>query len=302
MDRRYRRLAVALSFALPCALVDAAHAQALTGTLKKIKDTGVVSLGIRESSVPFSYSDNQQKNIGYSRDIASRIVEQLKAELNLPGLAVKEIPITSQNRIPLLQNGTIDFECGSTTNTLERQKQAAFSNSIFLYGIRFSTRKDSGVKDFPDLAGKTVATTAGTSDERLLRKLNEEKGMNMTIISAKDHAEAFMNVTTGRAVAFVMDEPLLYGELAKDRNPGVYTVTGTPLVHENYACMMRRDDPAFKRVVDGVIAKMQTSGDAEKLYNRWFTQPIPPKGMNLNYPLSAEMRQLFRNPTDQAQY
>ncbi|KVP53370.1 ABC transporter [Burkholderia ubonensis] len=295
-------MAVALSFALPCALVDAAHAQALTGTLKKIKDTGVVSLGIRESSVPFSYSDNQQKNVGYSRDIASRIVEQLKAELNLPGLAVKEIPITSQNRIPLLQNGTIDFECGSTTNTLERQKQAAFSNSIFLYGIRFSTRKDSGVKDFPDLAGKTVATTAGTSDERLLRKLNEEKGMNMTIISAKDHAEAFMNVTTGRAVAFVMDEPLLYGELAKDRNPGAHTVTGTPLVHENYACMMRREDPAFKRVVDGVIAKMQTSGDAEKLYNRWFTQPIPPKGMNLNYPLSAEMRQLFRNPTDQAQY
>ncbi|VWC85962.1 glutamate/aspartate ABC transporter substrate-binding protein [Burkholderia lata] len=298
MDRRFRWLAVALS----CALAGTAHAQALIGTLKKIKDTGVVSLGIRESSVPFSYSDNQQKNIGYSRDIASRIIDQLKTELNLPNLAVKEIPITSQNRIPLLQNGTIDFECGSTTNTLERQKQAAFSNSIFLYGIRFSTRKDSGVKDFADLAGKTVATTAGTSDERLLRKLNEEKAMNMTIISAKDHAEAFMNVTTGRAVAFVMDEPLLYGEIAKDRNPGAYAVTGTPLVHENYACMLRRDDPAFKHVVDGVIAKMQTSGAAEKLYNQWFTQPIPPKGVSLNYPLSAEMKQLFRNPTDQAQY
>ncbi|WP_261527178.1 glutamate/aspartate ABC transporter substrate-binding protein [Burkholderia multivorans] len=298
MDRRFRWAAVALS----CALAGAAHAQALTGTLKKIKDTGVVSLGIRESSVPFSYSDNQQKNIGYSRDIAARIIDQLKTDLNLPGLTVKEIPITSQNRIPLLQNGTIDFECGSTTNTLERQKQAAFSNSIFLYGIRFSTRKDSGVKDFPDLAGKTVATTAGTSDERLLRKLNEEKGMNMTIISAKDHAEAFMNVTTGRAVAFVMDEPLLYGEIAKDRNPGTYTVTGTPLMHENYACMMRKDDPAFKRVVDGVIAKMQTSGEAEKLYDRWFTQPIPPKGVSLNYPLSPEMKQLFKNPTDQAQY
>ncbi|MGS0891396.1 glutamate/aspartate ABC transporter substrate-binding protein [Burkholderia stagnalis] len=298
MDRRFRWLVVALS----CALAGAAHAQALTGTLKKIKDTGVVSLGIRESSVPFSYSDNQQKNIGYSRDIASRIVAQLKTDLNEPGLTVKEIPITSQNRIPLLQNGTIDFECGSTTNTLERQKQAAFSNSIFLYGIRFSTRKDSGVKDFPDLAGKTVATTAGTSDERLLRKLNEEKGMNMTIISAKDHAEAFMNVTTGRAVAFVMDEPLLYGEIAKDRNPAAYAVTGTPLVHENYACMLRKDDPAFKRVVDGVIATMQTSGDAAKLYDRWFTQPIPPKGVSLNYPLSAEMKQLFSHPTDQTQY
>ncbi|WP_321804401.1 glutamate/aspartate ABC transporter substrate-binding protein [Burkholderia sp. BCC1988] len=298
MDHRFRWLAVALS----CALAGAAHAQALTGTLKKIKDTGVVSLGIRESSVPFSYSDNQQKNIGYSRDIAARIIDALKVELKTPNLTVKEIPITSQNRIPLLQNGTIDFECGSTTNTLERQKQAAFSNSIFLYGIRFSTRKDSGVKDFPDLAGKTVATTAGTSDERLLRKLNEEKGMNMTIISAKDHAEAFMNVTTGRAVAFVMDEPLLYGEIAKDRNPGAYTVAGTPLVHENYACMMRKDDPAFKHVVDGVIAKLQTSGAAEKLYDQWFMQPIPPKGVSLNYPLSPEMKQLFRNPTDQAQY
>ncbi|WP_396332629.1 glutamate/aspartate ABC transporter substrate-binding protein [Burkholderia anthina] len=298
MDRRFRWLAVALT----CALAGTAHAQALTGTLKKIKDTGIVSLGIRESSVPFSYSDNQQKNIGYSRDIAARIIDQIRTDLKLPNLTVKEIPITSQNRIPLVQNGTIDFECGSTTNTLERQKQAAFSDSIFLYGIRFSTRKDSGVKDFPDLAGKTVATTAGTSDERLLRKLNEEKGMNMTIISAKDHAEAFMNVTTGRAVAFVMDEPLLYGEIAKDRNPGAYTVAGTPLVHENYACMMRKDDPAFKHVVDDVIAKLQTSGAAEKLYDQWFTQPIPPKGVSLNYPLSPEMRQLFRNPTDQAQY
>jgi glutamate/aspartate transport system substrate-binding protein len=171
-----------------------------------------------------------------------------------------------------------------------------------LYGIRFSTRKDSGVKDFADLAGKTVATTAGTSDERLLRKLNEEKAMNMTIISAKDHAEAFMNVTTGRAVAFVMDEPLLYGEIAKDRNPGAYTVAGTPLVHENYACMLRKDDPAFKQLVDRVIAQLQTSGAAEQLYDRWFMQPIPPKGVSLNYPLSPEMKQLFRNPTDRAQY
>ncbi|HDR8981577.1 TPA: glutamate/aspartate ABC transporter substrate-binding protein [Burkholderia vietnamiensis] len=298
MDRRFRWLALVLAGAL----AGVAHAQALTGTLKKIKDTGVVSLGIRESSVPFSYSDNQQNNIGYSRDIAARIIDALKAELKAPNLTVKEIPITSQNRIPLLQNGTIDFECGSTTNTLERQKQAAFSNSIFLYGIRFSTRKDSGVKDFADLAGKTVATTAGTSDERLLRKLNEEKAMNMTIISAKDHAEAFMNVTTGRAVAFVMDEPLLYGEIAKDRNPGAYTVAGTPLVHENYACMLRKDDPAFKQLVDRVIAQLQTSGAAEQLYDRWFMQPIPPKGVSLNYPLSPEMKQLFRNPTDRAQY
>ncbi|WP_089340439.1 glutamate/aspartate ABC transporter substrate-binding protein [Burkholderia singularis] len=291
-----------IAAAVVCVAAGAAHAQELAGTLKKIKETGVVGLGIRESSVPFSYSDNQQKNIGYSRDIAAKIIDEIKRQLKLPALIVKEIPITSQNRIALVQNGTIDFECGSTTNTLERQKQAAFSNSIFLYGIRFSTRKDSGIKDFGDLAGKTVATTAGTSDERLLRKLNEDKAMNMTIISAKDHAEAFMNVTTGRAVAFVMDEPLLYGELAKEKNPSAYQVTGTPLVHENYACMMRRDDPAFKQLIDAVIARMQTSGDAEKLYDKWFTQPIPPRGLNLNYPLSPEMRALFRSPSDRAQY
>ncbi|AOJ07080.1 glutamate/aspartate ABC transporter substrate-binding protein [Burkholderia mayonis] len=288
--------------AFVCMAAGAVHAQDLTGTLKKIKETGVVGLGIRESSVPFSYSDNQQKNIGYSRDIAAKIIDEIKRQLRLPGLVVKEIPITSQNRIPLVQNGTIDFECGSTTNTLERQKQAAFSNSIFLYGIRFSTRKDSGIKDFGDFAGKTVVTTAGTSDERLLRKLNEDKSMNMTIISAKDHAEAFMNVTTSRAVAFVMDEPLLYGELAKEKNPGAYVVAGTPLVHENYACMMRRDDPAFKKLVDSTIAQMQTSGEAAKLYDKWFMQPIPPRGLNLNYPLSPEMRALFKNPSDRAQY
>ncbi|WP_323120403.1 glutamate/aspartate ABC transporter substrate-binding protein [Burkholderia alba] len=297
----HRRLGWLVAAAF-CVAAGTVHAQALTGTLKKIKETGVVGLGIRESSVPFSYSDNQQKNIGYSRDIAAKIIDALRKQLNAPGLVVKEIPITSQNRIPLVQNGTIDFECGSTTNTLERQRQAAFSNSIFLYGIRFSTRKDSGVKDFPDLAGKTVSTTAGTSDERLLRKLNEEKNMNMTIISAKDHAEAFLNVTSGRAAAFVMDEPLLYGELAKEKNPGAYTVAGTPLVHENYACMLRKDDPAFKKVVDSVIAQMQTSGEAETLYDKWFTQPIPPRGLNLNYALSPEMRALFRNPSDKAQY
>ncbi|KVE34551.1 glutamate/aspartate ABC transporter substrate-binding protein [Burkholderia sp. BDU5] len=288
--------------AFVCMAAGAVHAQELTGTLKKIKETGVVGLGIRESSVPFSYSDNQQKNIGYSRDIAAKIVDEIKRQLKLPGLVVKEIPITSQNRIPLVQNGTIDFECGSTTNTLERQKQAAFSNSIFLYGIRFSTRKDSGIKDFGDFAGKTVVTTAGTSDERLLRKLNEDRNMNMTIISAKDHAEAFMNVTTSRAAAFVMDEPLLYGELAKEKNPGAYVVAGTPLVHENYACMMRRDDPALKKLVDSTIAQMQTSGEAEKLYDKWFMQPIPPRGLNLNFPLSPEMRALFKNPSDRAQY
>ncbi|WP_042338014.1 glutamate/aspartate ABC transporter substrate-binding protein [Paraburkholderia ferrariae] len=278
----------------------AAHADELTGTLKKVHDNGVIVLGTRESSIPFSYYDQNQNVIGYSQEIALKIVEAVKAKTGVANLKVKTIPITSQNRIPLVQNGTIDFECGSTTNTFERENQAAFSDSIFLYGIRFITRKDSGIKDFPDLAGKTVATTAGTSDERLLRKMNEEKHMNMTIISAKDHAESFLNVTTGRAVAFVMDEPLLYGERAKSKDPQDYIVTGTPPVSENYACMLRRDDPQFKQLVDETVSKMQTSGEMAKLYAKWFTQPIPPNGMNLEYPLSPEMKELFAHPNDKA--
>jgi ABC-type amino acid transport substrate-binding protein len=280
--------------------VGVAHAEELTGTLKKVHDSGVIVLGTRESSIPFSYYDANQNVVGYSQEIALKIVDAVKARLDMPDLRVKTIPITSQNRIPLVQNGTIDIECGSTTNTFERENQAAFSNSIFLYGIRFITRKDSGVKDFADLAGKTVATTAGTSDERMLRKMNEDKHMNMAIISAKDHAESFMNVTTGRAVAFVMDEPLLYGERAKSKDANDYIVTGTPPVSENYACMFRRDDPTFKALVDDTVSKMQTSGEMEKLYAKWFTQPIPPNGMNLQYPLSAQMKELFAHPNDKA--
>jgi len=280
--------------------IAAAHGEELTGTLKKVHDTGVIVLGTRESSIPFSYYDENQKVIGYSQEIALKIVDAVKQKLGMPNLRVRTVPITSQNRIPLVQNGTIDIECGSTTHTFERENQAAFSDSIFLYGIRFITRKDSGVKDFPDLAGKTVATTAGTSDERMLRKMNEDKHMNMTIISAKDHAESFMNVTTGRAVAFVMDEPLLYGERAKSKDAKDYIVTGKPPVSENYACMFRREDPQFKTLVNDTVSKMQTSGEMTKLYTKWFTQPIPPNGMNLQYPMSAEMKELFAHPEDKA--
>jgi ABC-type amino acid transport substrate-binding protein len=290
--------AVAAGLAVSLAL--SAHGEELTGTLKKIKETGVISLGHRESSIPFSYYDNNQQVIGYSQDIAMLIVAEIKARLNQPDLKIKLTPVTSQNRIPLIQNGTVDLECGSTTNTFERENQAGFSDSIFLYGIRFITRKDSGIKDFADLAGKTVATTAGTSDERMLRKMNQDKQMNMTIISGKDHAESFLNVTTGRAVAFVMDEPLLYGERAKAPDADSYVVTGTPPVSENYACMLRKDDAQFKQVVDAAVVKLETSPAGVALYNKWFMGAIPPKGMNLNYRLSPEMKELFAHPNDKA--
>lgn len=271
-----------------------------SGTLKKIKDTGVIALGHRESSIPFSYYDEKQQVIGYSRDFQMKIVDAVKKKLNMPNLQEKNIPVTSQNRIPLVQNGTVDIECGSTTNNAERQQQAAFSDTIFVIGTRLMTRKDSGIKDFPDLKGKTVVTTAGTTSERLLRKMNQDKNMGMNIISAKDHGESFHTLETGRAVAFMMDDALLAGERAKSRTPDDFVIVGTPQSREAYGCMMRKDDPEFKKVVDDAIAKVETSGEADQLYKKWFESPIPPKGLNLKFPESDDMKALFKSPNDKA--
>ncbi|MBW5407459.1 glutamate/aspartate ABC transporter substrate-binding protein [Morganella morganii] len=278
----------------------AVSAEELTGTLKKINDNGVIIVGHRESSVPFSYYDNQQKVVGYSQDYSNHIVDAVKKTLNKPDLQVKMIPVTSQNRIPLLQNGTFDFECGSTTNNLARQQQAAFSNTIFVVGTRLLTGKDSGIKDFADLAGKNVVVTSGTTSEMLLNKLNDEKQMKMRIISAKDHGDAFRTLESGRAVAFMMDDALLAGERAKAKKPDNWVIVGTPQSEEAYGCMLRKDDPQFKTLIDKTVSGVQTSGEAEKSYNRWFKQPIPPKNLNLNFELSDEMKSLFKAPNDKA--
>ncbi|WP_431821443.1 glutamate/aspartate ABC transporter substrate-binding protein [Burkholderia sp. F1] len=282
-----------------CAFASGAHAQE-TGTLKKIKDTGLIALGHRESSIPFSYYDQNQQVVGYSRDFQMKVVDAVKKTLNLPNLQVRNIPVTSQNRIPLVQNGTIDIECGSTTNNLDRQKQAAFSDTIFVIGTRLMTNKSSGVKDFPDLKGKTVVTTAGTTSERLLRAMNNEKQMGMTIISAKDHGESFQTLETGRAVAFMMDDALLAGERAKAKKADDWVIVGAPQSQEAYGCMMRKDDPAFKKVVDDAIVQVERSGEAAKIYAKWFENPIPPKGLNLKFPLSDAMKNLYANPNDKA--
>lgn len=278
----------------------AVSAEELTGTLKKINDSGVIVVGHRESSVPFSYYDNQQKVVGYSQDYSNHIVDAVKKTLNKPDLQVKLIPVTSQNRIPLLQNGTFDFECGSTTNNLTRQQQAAFSNTIFVVGTRLLTGKDSGIKDFADLAGKNVVVTSGTTSEMLLNKLNDEKQMKMRIISAKDHGDAFRTLESGRAVAFMMDDALLAGERAKAKKPDNWVIVGTPQSEEAYGCMLRKDDPQFKALIDKTVSDAQTSGEAEKSYTRWFKQPIPPKNLNLNFELSDEMKGLFKAPNDKA--
>lgn len=278
----------------------ASQAEELTGTLKKIKETGVITVGHRESSVPFSYYDLQQNVIGYSQDYSTKIVEAVKKQLNMPNLKVRFVPITSQNRIPLLQNGTYDFECGSTTNNADRQQQVDFSNTLFIVGTRLLTHKDSGIKDFDDLKGKNVAVTAGTTSEMLLNKMNDEKKLGISIISTKDHGDSFRTVESGRAVAFFIDDALLAGERAKAKKPEEWLIVGTPQSFEAYGCMVRKGDAPFKKLADDVIAELQLNGEAEKSYTRWFKQPIPPKGMNMNFDMSDEMKTLFKAPNDKA--
>ncbi|MBS1143726.1 MAG: periplasmic component of amino acid ABC-type transporter/signal transduction system [Proteobacteria bacterium] len=292
-------IAAALATALNAVAALPAHAQE-SATLKKIKETGSITLGHRESSIPFSYYDDKQQVIGYSHELMLKVVDSIKSELKLAKVDTRLMPVTSANRITLIQNGTVDIECGSTTNNLERQKQVGFSTTIFVIGTRLMTKKDSGIKDFADLAGKNVVTTAGTTSERLIRKMNEDKKLGMNVISAKDHGEAFLTLETGRAVAFMMDDALLYGEMAKARKPADWIVTGTAQSKEAYGCMLRKDDPAFKKVVDTALTKALTSGDAEKIYAKWFMNPIPPKGLNLNMPLSDEMKAAFKAPNDKA--
>ncbi|WP_264180021.1 glutamate/aspartate ABC transporter substrate-binding protein [Dechloromonas denitrificans] len=271
-----------------------------SATLKKIKETGTITLGHRESSIPFSYYDDKQQVIGYSHELMLKAVDGIKDNLKLAKIDTKLMPVTSANRITLIQNGTVDIECGSTTNNLDRQKQVAFSTTIFVIGTKLMVKKTAGITDFADLAGKNVVTTAGTTSERLLRKMNEDKKMGMNVISAKDHGEAFLTLETGRAVAFMMDDALLFGEMAKAKRAGDWAVVGTAQSKEAYGCMLRKDDPEFKKVVDAALTKVMTSGEAEKIYAKWFMNPIPPKGLNLNMPLSDEMKALYKAPNDKA--
>jgi glutamate/aspartate transport system substrate-binding protein len=271
----------------------------LTGTLKKINDSGTITLGHRDSSIPFSYiADASGKPVGYSHDIQLAIVEAIKKDLNKPDLNVKYNLVTSQTRIPLVQNGTVDVECGSTTNNAERAQQVDFTVGIFEIGTRLLSKKGSEYKDFDNLKGKNVVTTAGTTSERILKSMNADKQMGMNVISAKDHGESFQMLESGRAVAFMMDDALLAGEMAKAKKPTDWEVTGTPQSYEVYGCMVRKDDPAFKKAVDDAIVGLYKSGKINDIYNKWFTQPIPPKGLNLMFPMSDKVKELIANPND----
>ncbi|MBD7976750.1 MULTISPECIES: glutamate/aspartate ABC transporter substrate-binding protein [Pseudomonas] len=291
-----------LSAAVATALLATpALATELTGTLKKIKDSGTITLAHRDSSIPFSYLGLDPKQpIGYSHDLQLKVVDALKQELGMPDLKVRYNLVTSQTRIPLMQNGTVDLECGSTTNNLERQRQVDFSVGIFEVGTRLLAKKTSGINDFADLKGKNVVTTAGTTSERLIKSMNAEQQMGMNVISAKDHGESFLMLESGRAVAFMMDDALLYGEMAKAKKPDDWAVVGTPQSYEVYACMVRKGDTDFKQVVDKAISATFASGEINDIYNQWFMQPVPPKGLNLNFPMSAAVESLIANPTDKS--
>ncbi|BEP34653.1 amino acid ABC transporter substrate-binding protein [Variovorax sp. V59] len=287
----------ALMAAAAVVLLTATGVQA-ADTLAKIAETGKITLAYRESSVPFSYLDGPNKPIGFSVELSNAVVEAVKKKLNKPSLQVQLMPVTSQNRIPLITNGTIDLECGSTTNNSARGKDVAFAVNHFYTGTRLLVKKSSKIKDYADLAKKTVASTTGTTNALVMRKYNTEKNLDMDIVLGKDHADAFLLVESDRAMAFAMDDILLYGLIANAKNPADYEVVGEALQVEPYACMLPKDDPAFKKLVDDTFIGMMKSGEFEKLYTKWFMSPIPPKNVPLNLPMSQQLKDNIKAPSD----
>ncbi len=273
-------------------------AQDLTGTLKKIKETGTITLGHRESSVPFSYYDDRQQVVGYAMDLCARIVEGVKSSLKLAKLDTKLNPVTSATRIPLMANGTIDLECGSTTNNLERQKQVSFTITHFVTANRFVSKKSANLKTVDDLKGKTIVSTSGTTNLKQITEIGAQKGLNLNILAAKDHAEAFLMVETGRAAAFVMDDILLFSLVAGSKSPQDYAISADALSVEPYGIMLRREDPAFKKVVDEAMIATYKGGAINPIYDKWFLKAIPPKNLNLNVPMSDAFKKVIANPTD----
>ena len=277
------------SLRLMALVVPVVAAAQTSSTLDKVKQSGTITLAYRESSIPFSYLDDKAQPVGFAYDICLKIVDEVKKATGRADLKVQLQAVTSANRIPLLQNGTIDIECGSTTNNSERAKQVQFATNYFYTGTRFLVKAGTQIRSIDDLRGKTIVSTTGTTNYKILRNLNEEKKLGMELLGAKDHAESALMVETSRAVAFGMDDILLYGLRASSPDPASLAVVGDPIQVEPYAIMMRRDDPAFKKLVDATLASLIKSGEFTKLYTKWFQSPIPPKGINLNAPMSQEL-------------
>lgn len=274
---------------LTAGLATTAGAQT-SSTLKKIADSNKITVSYREASVPFSYLIGSKTSVGFSAELTEAIIDDVRKKVKKPNLEVAYMPVTSQNRIPLLVNGTYDLECGSTTNNTARGKDVAFAINHFYTGTRLLVKKSSGIKNYADLAKKTVASTTGTTNAQVIRKYSADKKLDMQLILGKDHDDSLLLVENDRAVAFAMDDILLFGLMANSKNPASLEVVGDSLQVEPYACMLRKDDPEFKKLVDGTITRLMKSGEFAKMYAKWFTSPIPPKGVNLNLPMSEELK------------
>ena len=279
-------------------IAGAAQAQELTGTLKKIKDSGTITLGVRDSSIPFSYLDDKQSYQGYSIDLCMKAATAIQKQLGMLSLNVKMVPVTSATRIPLISNGTIDLSCDSATNNLERQKVVSFAPTMYVTANRLLAKKSSNITKLEDLKGKTIVSTSGTSNLKQLTVLNAERNLGMNILAAKDHAEAFLMVETGRAVAFGMDDILLASLADSSKKPDDYVITKEALSVEPYGIIERSGDLPFKHAVDTALSNVYKSGEINKIYAKWFQAPIPPKGINLNVPVSPELKAAFAKPTD----
>jgi glutamate/aspartate transport system substrate-binding protein len=289
-----RALATFAVAATLLALLPTAWAQ----TLDKVKASGSIAVAYRESSIPFSYLDDKAQPTGFGWEICQRIVDEARKATGRADLKVTTQAVTSANRIPLLMNGTIDIECGSTTNNSDRAKQVAFATNYFYTGTRLLVKAGSPIKAVADLRGRKVVSTTGTTNFRIMRTLNDERNLGFELIGAKDHAESQLVVASGRADAFAMDDILLYGLAASAANPAEWAVVGEAIQVEPYAIMLRKDDPTFKALVDGVLARLMDSGEFERLYTRWFQSPIPPRGVNLNAPMPRELRENLRAKSD----
>jgi len=288
-------LCLMLACGLPCA-----SAQSLGPTLQKIKDSGTITIGNRDSSVPFSYLDDSQKPIGFSLDLCNLVVTKMKAKLGLPDLRVAYQAVNSSNRIPLVKNGTVDIECGSTANTIARQQEVAYSVIFYAPQFKWIVLKASGLRTTGDLKGKIVAVTQGTNTAQFVAKLNSEKALGMKILQGKDHAESFLLVDTGRAAAFMEDDILLAGLKATAADPDKYGFLSDDFPSDPYGVMMSKSDPGLKQLVDETLTEAMKSGQYDKLYAKWFESPIPPKNINLNFPQSDKLKVLIKSPSDKA--
>jgi glutamate/aspartate transport system substrate-binding protein len=294
-----RSLATACTTACLCLFASqAALAQAAGDTLQKIKETGSITLGYRESSVPFSFLDGQQKPVGISMDLCNAIVDKVKQQLNLPKLEVKQIAVNSSNRIPLVVNGTVDVECGGTANNAARQKQVSFSVATFVSQPMWLARADAKVSKPTDLKGKTIVVTQGSNAVAFARKFNDEQKMELTVIQAKDHGESMLTLDSGRAAAWLEDDILLAGEKANSRNGAAFVLVPSGLDIIYYGLMLKKDDAPFKALVDGVIAGLMKSGEFDKLYKKWYESPIPPRNVNLAFAMSDKLKERIKTPSD----